>query len=145
MRWRKNIDEAPGLAADRKIKMWYDKGIKEGGGDMPVPIRNLVYEFAKDMRALFGKDLSKVVVYGSYARGDYTQNSDIDIMILVKTPEDIIRQYTDSVSDCAFEYLMKYGIDISPVVKNEKHFECWVDNLPYYRNVRDEGVVVDAG
>lgn len=34
MRWRKNIDEAPGLAADRKIKMWYDKGIKEGGGDM---------------------------------------------------------------------------------------------------------------
>lgn len=53
MRWRKNIDEAPGLAADRKIKMWYDKGIKEGGGDMPVPIRNLVYEFAKDMRALF--------------------------------------------------------------------------------------------
>ena len=50
---------------------------------MPVPIRNLVYEFAKDMKALFGKDLSKVVVYGSYARGDYTQNSDIDIMILL--------------------------------------------------------------
>ena len=96
---------------------------------MPVPIRNLVYEFAKDMKALFGKDLSKVVVYGSYARGDYTQNSDIDIMILVKTPEDIIRQYTDLVSDCAFEYLMKYGIDISPVIKNEEHFECWVDNL----------------
>ena len=41
--------------------------------------------------------------------------------------------------------LMKYGIDISPVVKNEEHFYSWADNLPYYRNVRDDGVMIDAG
>ncbi len=112
---------------------------------MPVSIKNLIYEFAKDMKRLFGTDLCRIVVYGSYARGDYTENSDIDVMILVKTPEDSIRKYSDQVSDCAFEYLMKYGIDISPVIKNEEHFNYWIDNLPYYRNVRDEGVVVDAG
>ena len=39
---------------------------------------------------------------------------------------------------------MKYGIDISPVIKNKDHFDYWVDNLPYYRNIRDEGVVISA-
>ena len=112
---------------------------------MPVSVRDIVYEFAKDMKRLFGRDLSRIIIYGSYARGDYRENSDVDVMILVKLPEDSIRKYTDKVSDCAFEYLMKYGVDISPVIKNEEHFNYWVDNLPYYRNVRDEGVVVDAG
>lgn len=112
---------------------------------MPLTIRELVYEYAKDMRRLFGNDLSRIVIYGSYARGDYKENSDVDVMILVKTPEDRIREFTDQVSDQAFEYMMKYGINISPVIKNEEHFNYWVDNLPYYRNVRDEGVVVHAG
>ena len=112
---------------------------------MPVSISNLMSEFAKDMKQQFGSDLSRIIVYGSYARGDYTENSDVDVMILVKTPEESIHNYIESVSDCAFEYLMKYGIDISPVIKNEEHFNYWVDNLPYYRNVRDEGVIVNAG
>ncbi len=110
---------------------------------MPTSVKDLMYEFAKDMRRLFGTNLTSVLVYGSYARGEFTENSDVDVMILVKTPEDEIRKYTDQVADCAFEYLMKYGIDISPVVKNEEHFNYWVENLPYYRNVRDEGVRVD--
>ncbi len=112
---------------------------------MPISVKDIVFEFAKDMHRLFGKDMSKVVVYGSYARGDYSKDSDVDVMILVKISENKIRDYTDDVADCAFEYLMKYGIDISPVVKNEEHFNYWVDNLPYYRNIRDEGVIVNAG
>lgn len=112
---------------------------------MPTSVRDYVYEFTKDMKQLFGKELSKVIIYGSYARGDYTKDSDVDVMILVKTPEEEIRKYTDQVADCAFEYLMKYGIDISPVIRNEAHFNYWADDLPYYRNVREEGVIVNAG
>ena len=112
---------------------------------MPIFIRDVVQEFANSMKMLFGAKLSRIMVYGSYARGDYTDSSDVDVMILVKIPEDQIRDYTDRVSDCAFENLVKYGVDISPVVKNEAHFNEWSDNLPYYRNVRDEGVIINAG
>jgi hypothetical protein len=41
--------------------------------------------------------------------------------------------------------MMKYGVDISPVVNNHEHFEYWVDTLPYFRNVRDEGLIVNVG
>ncbi len=111
---------------------------------MPVSIKKIVTDFANDMEDIFKKDLSRVVVYGSYARGDYTENSDVDVMVLVKTQEDNICNYRDQVSDCAFEYLMTYGVDISPVIKNVNHFNYWVNNLPYYRNVQKEGVVVHA-
>jgi len=112
---------------------------------MPVLIENLVCKFAKEMEQLFGETLSRVIVYGSYARGDYTDDSDIDIMLLVKLSEEEIRKFRNDVSDCAFEYLIKYGIDLSPVIMNETHFNYWVDSVPYYRNVRDEGVIVNAG
>jgi predicted nucleotidyltransferase len=112
---------------------------------MPIAIQDVVHMFARDMRNVFGDKLVRVIVYGSYARGDYTKDSDVDVMVLVDIPRDKIPQYFDTVADYAFEYLMKYGVDISPVVSNEAHFEYWVDNLPYYRNVRDEGVVINVG
>ena len=83
-----------------------------------------------------------MLLYGSYARGDFDENSDIDVMILVKTPMEKINQYYDTVSDCAFEFLMKYKVDISPIVKNIEHFDYWKDDLPYYNNVYTEGVAV---
>ncbi len=112
---------------------------------MPGLIKNIVQEFCNSIKGIFGNELSRIIVYGSYARGDYTDSSDIDVMILVKIPEGLIRDYTDDVADCAFDILMKYGVDISPIVKNENHFYEWADNLPYYRNVWDEGVMVYAG
>ena len=83
-------------------------------------------------------------LYGSYARGDYSELSDIDVMILVTLTEEKIKKISDEISDMAFEYLMKFGVDISPVITNIDHFNYWVDNLPYYRNVRDEGVRLSA-
>lgn len=63
-------------------------------------------------------------------------------MILVKIPEEKLSNYIDVVSDCAFEYLMKYGIDISPVLKNKNYFKYWEETIPYYQNIRKEGVVI---
>ncbi len=112
---------------------------------MPEMVQDILYLFAKDMRKIFGTDLFQVLVYGSYARGDYTETSDIDIMILVKTKTANIRSYLNAVSDCAFEYLMKYRVDISPIVKNIEQFQYWEECLPYYQNVRREGLEVHAG
>ena len=53
-----------------------------------------------------------------------------------------INSYYDQVSDCAFDFMMKYGVDISPVIKNVEHFNYWKDDLPYYHNVLKEGVAV---
>ena len=96
------------------------------------------------MRKLLGNTIDSVIVYGSYARGDYSELSDIDVMILVTLTEEKIKKISDEISDMAFEYLMRFGADISPVIINVDHFNYWADTLPYYRSVRDEGVKLSA-
>jgi predicted nucleotidyltransferase len=111
---------------------------------MPVYISNIIQDFAKSVRKMMGNSLDSVIVYGSYARGDYSELSDIDVMLLVSLGEEEIKEISDQISDLAFDFMMKYGVDISPVITNIEHFNYWVDNLPYYRNVRDEGVRLSA-
>ena len=111
---------------------------------MPVHISDVMQEFAKSVRKILGNSLDSVIVYGSYARGDYSEFSDIDVMLLVSLGEEGIKKISDQISDLAFDFMMKYGVDISPVITNVDHFNYWVDNLPFYRNVRDEGVRLSA-
>ena len=111
---------------------------------MPVHISDVMQEFAKSVRKILCNSLDSVIVYGSYARGDYSEFSDIDVMLLVSLGEEGIKKISDQISDLAFDFMMKYGVDISPVMTNIDHFNYWADNLPYYRNVRDEGVRLSA-
>ena len=111
---------------------------------MPVHISDVMQEIAKSVRKILGNSLDSVIVYGSYARGDYSEFSDIDVMLLVSLGEEGIKKISDQISDLAFDFMMKYGVDISPVMTNIDHFNYWADNLPYYRNVRDEGVRLSA-
>ena len=111
---------------------------------MPVHISDIMQDFAKSVRKMLDNSLDSVIVYGSYARGDYSELSDIDVMLLVSLGEEDIKKISDQISDLAFDFMMKYGVDISPVITNVDHFNYWVDNLPFYRNVRDEGVRLSA-
>lgn len=109
---------------------------------MPENIRVIVYQFSEDVKRILGDKLTKIIVYGSYARGDYREDSDVDIMILTKLSEEEIRAIKNDIYDLAFEVEMSTGIELSPIIKNQEQYEYWVDTLPFYRNVRDEGVVV---
>ena len=109
---------------------------------MPEIIHNIVYKFAQQIREIYGNSLKKIIVYGSYARGDYQKNSDIDIMILVDASETEIKKRFNIICDLAFEYELKYRVVISPLVKNEKHFMEWSEILPFYQNVKKEGIVI---
>ena len=44
--------------------------------------------------------------------------------------------------DLAFDFQMDYGGDISVVVKNKDQFEYWLGALPFYNNVKKEGIVL---
>jgi len=105
-------------------------------------ISDAVLEFVTELKEIFGEKLSKIILYGSYARGDYHVTSDVDIMILVTLSDEEIKRIENQVFDCAFDLEMKYGVDISPIIKNKTHYEYWVDTLPFYRNIQQEGVIV---
>ena len=105
---------------------------------------DILLEFTQQIKRILGKSLKKVILYGSYARGDYRENSDIDIMILTTLTDEEIEQNETPIFNLAFEFQMEYGVDISVILKNENHFNYWLGALPFYNNIQEEGVVLNG-
>lgn len=111
---------------------------------MPEAKKKIIMQFSGKIKKILGKKLKKVILYGSYARGDYTENSDIDIMVLTSLTDSEIEKVETEIYNVAFDFLMDYGVDISVVIKNESQFNYWLGALPFYDNVQKEGVVLSG-
>ena len=83
---------------------------------MPEAIRNVVDLFVQEIRNVLGEDLKKVIVYGSYARGDYREGSDVDVMVLTSLTDEVIKPVEYKLYDVAFDFLMESGFAIRVIV-----------------------------
>lgn len=102
----------------------------------------ILCEFRNKTKSIMGDSLKQMILYGSYARGDYGDNSDMDIMVLTELTDDRIIQIEDEIFDAAYDIELEYGVPISVNIKNEKHFKNWVNSLPYYSNIQKEGIII---
>ena len=112
--------------------------------NLPKEINNVIEEFIEGIKKILGKRMKKIILYGSYARGDYNKSSDIDIMILTDLKEDEMYEYFVKISNLAYdiEFDNNFNITLSPLVKNIDKFNYWLEALPFYMNVQKEGVVL---
>ena len=91
---------------------------------------------------LFGKRVAKIILYGSYARGDFEQDSDMDIMILADIRPEEISCYADKVYDITYDFEMQYGVEINPSIQCMRTYEQWKNVYPFFMNIEKEGVAV---
>ena len=109
---------------------------------MPNNVQKIINDFLKKVEAVLGNRLRKIILYGSYARGDYNKSSDIDIMILTDLNNAEIEQYRNTISDIAFDMELETGFIISPLIKNIEKYNDRIDVIPFYMNVNKEGVIL---
>ncbi len=102
-------------------------------------------EVIKEIQKILGSRLKKVILYGSYARGDYNKQSDVDIMILSDLSFKEIEEYRDIISDIAYDIELDTGVILSPVIKNIEKYNSRINFVPFYKNVQKEGVVLVDG
>ena len=112
---------------------------------IPNKINNIIKDFVTQINILLGNRIKKIILYGSYARGDFNDSSDIDIMILTDLSDEEIIEYRDKISDIAFdiEFDNEFDIMLSPLVKNIDKFNYWLQALPFYMNIQKEGIVLN--
>ncbi len=79
-------------------------------------------------------------LYGSYARGDYTKESDIDILLTVDLDWPEISAYRSAVSRLVSDLCLKYDVTVSVTFAPVKLFVQFAEDLPFYRNVMTEGL-----
>lgn len=107
-------------------------------------VRKMLAELAESLQHIYGNKLKTVVLYGSVARGTQTDDSDIDILILIDGNNDELRQYDDKLSDVSTDFSLKYLKVLSVIDISYQEYEEWRNLSPFYKNVSEEGVILYA-
>lgn len=93
-----------------------------------------------DLRNIYGDLMESVILYGSYARGTQTDESDVDIAVFLR--EKPCKDMNNQMIACVAGYELEYGKVLSVLDIDVVRFREWVDVLPFYRNIQKEGVVL---
>ena len=120
--------------------------VEEGALNMcsKESLNRMLEQMSSQLQALFGSHLKNIILYGSYARGEADDDSDVDVLVLVDLPREEIVRYRRAVAKIASEYLFSDNILIAPIIENQAFFEQHQAVLPFYRNIVSEGVRIAA-
>ncbi len=117
-----------------------DRRLKENTKDEDMKnILKVLQEFKKDVEKLYGKRLRDVVLYGSWARREATEDSDIDLLVALEGTI-VPGQEIDRMIDIITDINLRYGVLISVYPVSVKNYMTVMS--PLLMNVRKEGVAV---
>lgn len=106
---------------------------------------NFILEKSKiELKKIFGKHLKKIILYGSYARNEEEDGSDIDIMVLADINRIELSKYRDEISDIMVDLSLKFDLLVSITEINIDDFNNFVEYIPFYGTVEAEGIELYA-
>ena len=89
---------------------------------------------------IFSSNILAVILYGSVARNDNTDESDIDIVIIIKNEMDDATK--ERFIHWSAELDLRYDRVFSIIDIQEENMEKWGNVLPFYQNIQKEGIIL---
>lgn len=99
-----------------------------------------VAEFAQQMRSLYGPTLDKIVLFGSRARNDASEDSDVDLLVVLKQM-DSFSQEMRRIDPIASAVSLQYDVVLVPLALSSTSFER--GEQPFVQAGQREGVLVE--
>jgi DNA-binding transcriptional ArsR family regulator len=146
------IADAVGVArqsADYRLRQLEDQGLvtsKKIGNSLAwslvedaidAPHEQAFQAFADRLTDACGEAIHEIILYGSVARGEAREHSDVDVLIIIEDESERDVVHDESVS-IAFDVMIEYGASVSKNIKTKAAFENQKDSS-YLTAVRREG------
>lgn len=103
-------------------------------------LNRLLPEIETRIKEFFGEKVLKIILFGSFARGDFNFESDVDIIVIVS--DDDLYTYRKKRVKIISEFMQKYEILLSIRIVNVNLFDKYKDYSPFYQNVFNEGIIL---
>ncbi|AXE18123.1 nucleotidyltransferase domain-containing protein [Runella rosea] len=106
---------------------------------IPSELKSLLADLKKGLVEVYGERLHQVVLFGSYARGDQQEESDVDVLVILN--DDSVRGMSEinTLVDLSDALYWKYNKIVSAKAASLSRFNL---KLPLYQNVREDGIPV---
>jgi len=101
-------------------------------------LRELLRELKAGLTAIYGSQLRAVYFYGSYARGDYDEESDLDVLVVLEDFAGYGAE-VDRTSALVSALSLEYGVSISQVFVRARDWAG--DDSFFITNVRQEAIL----
>ena len=105
-------------------------------------LENICRRVVNSYKKVYGDKIRAIYLYGSYARGDYNEDSDIDFAAIVEGERIELQKKRHQVLSETLRMDLEYDIITSPKVIPKSDFEKYGEELPYYRNIKREGKIL---
>jgi hypothetical protein len=104
-----------------------------------APVGSALEDARDDLRKLYGGRLHRLILFGSQARGDAGEDSDIDLLVVLDGPVDPLTE-ARRTSDLVIDAAIKHGVSLTLVHLSTKEFDREAHS--FVENVRSEGVQI---
>jgi predicted nucleotidyltransferase len=97
-----------------------------------------IFAYLRLLREKYRDKIEQVVLFGSVARGEFDEESDVDIMIVLKNGS---RRLRDEISMASFDLILRNNVILSPMVMDRKTYE-WHKKYrdPLYNSIKRDGI-----
>ena len=89
---------------------------------------------------IYGDLLVSVILYGSVARGTQTDESDIDIAVMLRNKEN--NEMKERMTDIIVDLELEHNKVLSILRIDYEKFKVWEDTMPFYKNMKTDGVIL---
>ena len=90
--------------------------------------------------SFFSKNLKQVLLFGSYAKGTFDDESDVDFMLITALENEEVAKIEAALVERVYDLSLQYDIVVSINIQNEVIFQHLKNVNPFYRNVAEEGI-----
>lgn len=109
------------------------------GDERLEKVKNILQRIKEILSNMYGDRVVDIILYGSFARNTFTEDSDIDIAVILKGKVNRIKEIS-RINDFLYDLMLETGelISVYPVPEEEYKSSIW----PLYYHFKTEGIKI---